>query len=801
MMIVKKMQIIVLITIVFFATFNFGNFTKNAYAEGASTQYEVTFNPNNGEEAKIVTGGEPLVEGNVPFSKLEKEGYDFLGWFYGTNLKYEVIFPFQPEGNMVLTAKWGKHTAPSPIEKEGYRLIFNDEFNQETGVLDPERWVDKYLSSWTRIPELASPTYEIKDGAMVLQIHEDTRPWAPEFDGQTVVSGFTTGNRNALHNWNGNNVVRNPVDTEVTHINQYGFYEIRAKGQAGSSRHAAWWLTGFEDSVDHSAEIDIFEVLGRDATSVPRAYHGWNDPDAFNVKDEGQTYRNSTANFHDEWHTYGMDWQEGTGSGAFPDRLVFYVDGIEVGSKNVNIDYPMIQLFSLYEKRAGGWTGPWEWMPYPNSFEIDYVRVYKKLPENQPALSASELEIVQIEDAKITVQEGKASLKKYTSAVEGHEGEVYTEPNLPNTPSYVNVNWNDGVVTQEFVKWDPITVEDLQILNSGKSITKNGVLPNSSDLNGAENPTLVIDVTPAPPPPPYASENLGKANSQTELAKLFDGNLKSNSGEFIFEHNYLPTDKEVNIQYDFNKNVELQSIAFSTNYGQDQGIRKFKVAAWNAETNSWDLNSTEYSIPWTSAGNTELGETKTIDIIPIETTKVKIILTDVGLKWINKMAMREIAFQYDEVVDKSSLKQVVEETEQKDETTYTEESWSVLKVSLAKAKEVIENEAATQTEVDAALHELTEAIQQLVKKPSAVELESALKFIEKHTNEGNITTSLSKQLSTSISSAIHHRDMGRQEQALKHLQDAIKHFEKAKETDIEEDVRTKLQKIFSLIEI
>ncbi|KSV60123.1 hypothetical protein [Acetivibrio ethanolgignens] len=59
-------------------------------------------------------------------------------------------------------------------------------------------------------------------------------------------------------------------------------------------------------------------------------------------------------------------------SGAFkyPDKVILYVDGKEVSSAKVNIDYPMIQLISLYEKREGGWTGSWEWQPYPNSFEI-----------------------------------------------------------------------------------------------------------------------------------------------------------------------------------------------------------------------------------------------------------------------------------------------------------------------------------------------------------------------------------------------------------------------------------------------
>jgi hypothetical protein len=89
----------------------------------------------------------------------------------------------------------------------------------------------------------------------------------------------------------------------------------------------------------------------------------------------------------------------------------------------------------------------------------------------------------------------------------------------------------------------------------------------------------------------------------------------------------------------------------------------------------------------------------------------------------------------------------------------------------------------------------------LMKIEVSETLESTLKFILQHTDDGNITNSLSKKLANSITSAIHHRDMGRQEEAMKHLQDAIKHFENAKETDILADSYIKLQRLFDSIEI
>lgn len=521
-----------------------------------------------------------------------------------------------------------QEAALSPIDKPGYRLIFQEEFNGNQ--LNKTKWVDKYLSSWTKTPQAAQPTYVMENGLMKLQIKKDTQPWAPEYDGQTVVSGFTTGNRNALHNWNGSNVVRNPVDTELTHINQYGYYEIRAMGQPGSSRHVAWWLLGFEDVPNESSEIDIFEILGNNSHNVPVAFHRWNDPTG--PDGGGFTYTNNSMDYHIEFHTYGFNWVQGAGSGAQPDKMEFYVDGVKTGERNVKIDYPMIQLFSLYEKRAGGWTGPWVSKPYPNTFRIDYVRVYKKIPEGSSPVPQDQLSITNVANASITVP-SVVKPKTYTSAVAGQEGTVYTEGNLPGTKSYTNVTYNDGVVTQEFVKWEPVTAQDLDKLARGETVTKLGTLPNiPAGYPGLKQPTLTI--TPAP-----WDTSLNPSN----LDKLFDKDTVSTSSSWTSVMNPLPAGAY--ISYNFGQTRQVSSISFSANYGTGQGIRTFTLSTWDSSTQKWVDQGNEYTIPWTTAGDQEAGETVTVQLKqPISSSKVKINITGANTKWDNKVVMREIAF-------------------------------------------------------------------------------------------------------------------------------------------------------------
>ena len=514
-----------------------------------------------------------------------------------------------------------------PVDKPGYRLIFQDEFDGET--LDDSRWVPQYLSPWAQKPELAEPTYIMENGLMRLQIFAETQPWCPEYDGETVVSGFTTGDRNALHNWNGTNAVRNPVEMQATHLNQYGYYEIRAKGQSGSARHAAWWLLGFEDVPDESAEIDIFEILGNNSHKVPVNFHAWNDPDA--PDGGGFSYTNRQMDFHEEFHIYGFNWIEGGGQGEAPDKMEFYVDGVKTGERNVNIDYPVLQLFSLYEKRAGGWTGIWLPKPYPNTFDIDYVRVYKLVPGGQ-ALPKEQLAIAEVEAQEVMVLPS-ARPAQYVSAVAGHEGEIFTEAHLPGVRSYVNVLYNDGVKTQEFVRWPALSEEQYSRLRHGETVMLEGITPNlSADAPGYQAPVLTL--RPAP-----WDTNLNPKG----IENLFDGDTSSTPSCWTETMEPMPQGGYISFRFEETKTVN--GIRFSANYGNGQGIRSCTLSFWDTQTGAWADEGVEYTIPWTSAGDNEAGETVLVPLAePVVAQAVRINITSVNTHWENKIVMREIEF-------------------------------------------------------------------------------------------------------------------------------------------------------------
>lgn len=360
------------------------------------------------------------------------------------------------------------------LEKEGYRLIFNDEFDGQE--IDRSKWIPEYLPSWPKERSVCVPTYRMGNGVLTLTIDKNSKN---EFDKGMYISGFMSASRTGMHHYDPKRKSLRPIKTEATQLNQYGYYELRAKMQAGGGVHCAWWLIGFEDNPDQSCEIDIFEILGTDVDRVWATVHSWKDS---TISYHTQSPWFANKKLADEFHVYGFDWT--------PDSVKVFVDGIKIMEHRASITYPLVQILSLYDNRKAknGWTGTYDpSVPYPKTFAIDYLRIYKKIPEGFCAVPADKLEIVSIEPATLQVKEGAAVLRNM-------DGHVTRE--LLCTPSFVNVRYNDGTVTQQFVEWEPLTDEALERTRKAGTVIVNGKITGlpASLLNGREA-TLIITTT------------------------------------------------------------------------------------------------------------------------------------------------------------------------------------------------------------------------------------------------------------------------------------------------------------------
>ncbi|MFW9969685.1 MAG: glycoside hydrolase family 16 protein [Candidatus Odinarchaeota archaeon] len=280
-----------------------------------------------------------------------------------------------------------RETPANPLEKAGYTLEFNDEF--EGSTLDTNKWIPFYLPHWSSRAQ-SKANYHFNDGKLVLQITKEQQPWCPEFDGEVRCSSFQTGefagslgSRLGQHRFSNTLVVREEQKNVRKYTPKYGYFELRAKGLKTSANHVALWMIGYEDSPEKSSEIAIFELVGSHASSgssgVRYGVHPWGDP---NIQDE--FYEDFFDINITQYHIYGLEWT--------PTHLDFYIDNIKIRTINQSPQYPMQFLLSIFEHRfEGAWTGQYNPNdPYPKKFIIDYFRAYQ--PNRGYTLSNTEKE-------------------------------------------------------------------------------------------------------------------------------------------------------------------------------------------------------------------------------------------------------------------------------------------------------------------------------------------------------------------------------------------------------------------------
>ncbi len=178
--------------------------------------------------------------------------------------------------------------------------------------------------------------------------------------------------RDGLHIWDSSIDISGHYPAISNYGTKYGYFELRAKAQKGSGIHSAWWMVGDQHQYDKSAEVDIFEILGKDiydnSSKVWVTIHPWYDTV---IRKQRLNYWVDT-DISADYHTYGFEW--------LPTGMKWYFDGKLVRETKQSPDYKMYTLLGIYQSWGGifSWQGPVdESQLYPKSFDIDYFRVYK----------------------------------------------------------------------------------------------------------------------------------------------------------------------------------------------------------------------------------------------------------------------------------------------------------------------------------------------------------------------------------------------------------------------------------------
>ena len=228
---------------------------------------------------------------------------------------------------------------------------FSDEFNG--AALDTAKW-DDHNPTWEgRPPGWFNPkNVAVKDGNLELWAKAETLPGLkPEY------KDFTTA----------------AVKSKDTVL--YGYFEVRCKPMKSHASSAFWF---YNDGKELWTEIDVFEIGGGAPEHQNTYYmtlHVMRSPGDPSHRSSGDKW---TAPYvlADEWHVYGIDWNE--------KQLVWYVDGKPVRTVENTMWHQPLRL-NFDSETMPEWFGLPKKEELPAVFQIDWLRAWKRTEDKAPA--------------------------------------------------------------------------------------------------------------------------------------------------------------------------------------------------------------------------------------------------------------------------------------------------------------------------------------------------------------------------------------------------------------------------------
>ena len=142
---------------------------------------------------------------------------------------------------------------------------------------------------------------------------------------------------------------------------------MRAKVPKGKGLWPAFWT--LPSDLSWPPEIDVFEILGDRTNTIYMTYHY---PTATNGKVASGGKWNG-PDFSADWHTYAVDWE--------PNVIIWYVDGIERLRYTDTTHIVKKPMYLIANLAVGGVSpgAPDASTSFPSYYEIDYIRVWKRV--------------------------------------------------------------------------------------------------------------------------------------------------------------------------------------------------------------------------------------------------------------------------------------------------------------------------------------------------------------------------------------------------------------------------------------
>lgn len=240
------------------------------------------------------------------------------------------------------------------------RLLWSDEFDKP-GLPDPAKW--------------AYQTGGDGWGNRELQVYTEGRPENARVEnGHLIIT--------AQHEmWAGRDYTSARLVTAGRQSWTYGYFEVRAKLPCGRGTWPAIWMLGegwHKGNWPAIGEIDIMEHVGHDRGRVHAAIHCT----AFNHM-KG-TQKSATAAVPDAcgaFHVYALDWTPARIEMLVDGRPYFRFENSGKGREEWPFDSPFYLLLNIAVGGTWGGQKGVDENAFPQSMQVDYVRVYDRKPE------------------------------------------------------------------------------------------------------------------------------------------------------------------------------------------------------------------------------------------------------------------------------------------------------------------------------------------------------------------------------------------------------------------------------------
>jgi beta-glucanase (GH16 family) len=266
------------------------------------------------------------------------------------------------------TAKDSVHEQKAVYAKEGYQLVWADEYNR-AGRPDTANWV--YEKGFVRNEEdqwYQEENAWCENGLLVIEERREAKPNPQYVEGS--------------HDWRKNrkeiSYTSASLNTRQKHAWQYGRFVMRGKIDIRSGLWPAWWTLCVAGRWPANGEIVIMEYFRKKLLANIACLGENGRPEWFSNTFSidslgGQAWAS-------KFHVWRMDWDNEAISLFVDDQLLNKVALSKLVNKDGAAANPFQQPhYMLLDLALGGMNGgEIDKDIFPTHFEVDYVRVYQK---------------------------------------------------------------------------------------------------------------------------------------------------------------------------------------------------------------------------------------------------------------------------------------------------------------------------------------------------------------------------------------------------------------------------------------